>query len=140
MILCTGLVYPSAFAGDDSSDAHIANTLSVLFKMIDEKAVNANDYQQATFIYNGMPVTAFKSNTSSWVGFFKNLSASDLPATAFSAIKTEYKNYNIENVTMYFSNAGDLSYFTEIILNKNCIILKIDASGSIKVFNCTSRK
>lgn len=135
LMLCTSFIYLTAFAEDDSSDAHIANTLTVLFKMIDENTMNANNYQQTTFVYNGMPVTAFKCKTSNWVGFFKQLSAKDLPANALNAIENEYKNYSIVNVTMYFSNEGDIDYFAEINLNKQCIILKIDAPGSIKVFN-----
>jgi len=108
--------------------------------MIEADAINANDYQQASLVYNGMPVTVFKSNTSGWIGFFKKLSANDLPANAEKAINTQYKNCNIKNVTMYFIKAGDVNYFAEITLNKNCIVLKINAAGSIKVFNCTIRK
>ena len=135
LIFSTALISLTAFAEDDSSDAHIANTLNVLFKTMDENLMNANNYQQTTFVYNGMPVTAFKCKTSNWVGFFKQLSENDLPEKALSIINTEYKNYSVKNVTMYFSNEGDIDYFAEILLNKQCIILKIDASGSIKVFN-----
>ena len=133
-------MYPSAFAGDDSSDAHIANALPVLFKTVDENLMNANDYQQTTLVYKGMMVTAFKSKTSSWVGFFKKIEVNDLPANADAVIAKTYKDYSIENVTMYLNTAGEINYFAELTEDKKCIILKIDAGGSIKVFNCMQHK
>jgi hypothetical protein len=137
MILSTGLIYPAAFADDDSINAHLAHTLSLIFKITDSNySVNANDYQQSNFTYNGMPVTAFKSKTSNWVGFFKKLSASDLPENALSVIKSKYKECIIENVTMYFNSETDISYFAEIVANNKCIVLKIQPSGHIKIFNC----
>lgn len=137
MILSSGLIYPAAFAADDNINAHLAHTLSLIFKITDSNyTVNANDYQQNNFIYNGMPVTAFKSKTSNWVGFFKKLSANDLPEKALSLIKSKYKECIIENVTMYFNSEIGISYFAELIANNKCIVLKIQSSGHIKVFNC----
>jgi hypothetical protein len=137
MVLSTGLIYPAAFAADDNINAHLAHTLSLIFKITDSNyLVSANDYQQSNFMYNGMPVTAFKSKTSNWVGFFKKLSASDLPENALSLIKSKYKECIVENVTMYFNSETDISYFAEIVANNKCIVLKIQPSGRMKIFNC----
>jgi hypothetical protein len=137
IVFTIGLVYPAAFAGDDSINAHIARTLYMMFKMPNMNCfVNANEYKQKTFVYNGMQVTAFKSKTSNWAGFFKKLSAQDLPENALSAIKSKYKSGTIENVMMYFDVNADVSYFTEISMNNKYIILKIQPSGEIEIFNC----
>ena len=82
VFLCSGLIYATAFAADDSINAHIAHTLYLIFKITDSNClVNANDYHQTNLVYNGMAVTAFKSK-SGWVGFFKKLNAGDLPVNA----------------------------------------------------------
>ena len=136
MILCTAFISPATFAGDDSITSHIHNTLNLLFKITDSgNLINANDYQQITFVYNGMPVTAFKNKTSGWLGFFKKLAVDDLPGNAVSSITTKYKNCKIKNVIMYFNSQADLYYFAEIILNNKCIVLKIQPSGHVQVFN-----
>jgi hypothetical protein len=137
MLFCTGLVFPAAFGGDDSMEIHLANTLYVLFKMTDANCLmNSNDYHERTFVYNGMPVTAFKSKTSAWVGFFKKLSKNDLPQNAQVYIKSEYSDWTIDNVAMFFDNDTEICYFAEITQNKEHLILKIEPSGSIKVFTC----
>ncbi len=135
LLLWTGLI-STGHAGEDSVDIHIANTIFVFFKTMPGNDVNANDYQQADFLYKGMQVKGFKSKISNWVGFYKKISQEDLPAGALSMIK---KNYSIENAIMYFNNAGEIYYFAEVFKDKKNLILKIDASGNIKVFNCTHR-
>src|SRR6187397_1427685 len=118
--LAAGLV-SGAFAGDDSINAHVNNTLHLLFKITDSNyMVNANNYQQKTFVYNGMPVTAFKNKTSGWHGFYKMLSPDDLPENAVSFIKSKYKDCIIKNATLYFNNEADLTYFAEIIVKNKC--------------------
>lgn len=134
-IFCTGII-SAGYAGDDSADAHIANTIIVLLKAVPYGFVNANDYQQADFLYKGMKVKGFKSKMSNWVGFYKKISQKDLPAGALIVVK---KNYSIENAIMYFNNAGEIYYFAEVFKDKKNFILKIDASGNIKVFDCTHR-
>lgn len=125
-----------AFAEDDSSSMHINNTLHLFFNITDNhRLVNANNYLQTTILYNGMPVTAFKNKISGWYGFFKKLSADDLPANAVSLIKNRYKNSTIINATLYFNNEANLTYFAEIMVNNKCTVLEIQPSGSIKVFS-----
>jgi len=135
-IVLTAGLFSGAFAGDDSINAHINNTLHLLFKITDNKyVVDANNYQQKTFVYNGMPVTVFKNKTSGWYGFYKMLSPGDLPENAVSFIKSKYKNCTIKNVTLYFNNEADLTCFAEIIVKNKCIVLKVKPSGSIQAFS-----
>jgi len=137
IVLSLGIINPAAFANDDSVTAHLANTLSMIFKMTDKNnLLNANAYHQTTIVYNGMALIAFKSNTSNWVGFFKPLSANDLPGEALNQIEKKYRDYKIENVTMYINSAGDINYFAEITVNKKYTVLKIEPTGHVKVFNC----
>jgi len=87
-----------------------------------------------TFVYNGMRVTAVKSKTSDWTGYFKKLSANDLPENAIIEINAKYGTGKIEKVIMYFNNAGDVYYFAKIIVHHKCVILKVQESGNTKVF------
>lgn len=125
------------FAGDDSINAHIAHTLYMIFKVPDQSCLaNINEYQQHSFVYNGIRITAFKSKTSNWAGFFKQLSAQNLPVDALSEIKSRFKGCVIENVAMYFNKDADISYFAKIALNNTYTILKIQPSGKMQVMNC----
>ncbi len=141
IIFCTGFIFNTAFAEDDSIDAHIANTLFVLFKITNTcDIVNANDYQQSTFVYNGIVVTAFKSKSTNWTGFFKKIPPENLPPSAVLQIKNMYKSCSIENATLYFNGDGDIIYYAEVIVSSKCIVLKIQPSGDVKVFDCMNRK
>jgi len=135
LALCTLLISPQAYAGDDNIKAHISNTLSVLFQLANKKGLNANDYQLKSFVYEGMPITTVKSKTSAWVGYFKKIPANDLPFKAVARIKNRYKAAKIDKVIMYFTNEAEIKYFAEIIINNKCIVLKIQPSGNIKVFS-----
>lgn len=135
-IALTACIVSGAFAGDDSINAHINNSLHLLFKITgNHYQVNANNYQQKTFVYNGMPVTAFRNKASGWHGFFRILSPQDLPENAVSFIKSKYKQAIIKNVTLYFDNEAAVMYFAEIVLNNQPIVLKIQPSGLVKVFS-----
>jgi len=126
-----------AFANDDSIDAHLAKTLPVIFKMADETyLLNANAYYQTTVFYKGVPVIAFKSNTSNWVGFFKNLSAADLPQNSQVTIARNFHGCKIQQVSMYIGIDGDIYYFAELAGDKKRFILKIEVNGNVKRFNC----
>ncbi len=96
---------------------------------------NESDYQQKTIIYKGIHLTAFKSKTSGWTGFFKPLCQDDLPADVLKHIKISYAGCIIEHVLMYFDNNTAISYFAEIKTNSKCIFLRIQPSGQIKVFS-----
>jgi hypothetical protein len=132
-----GLICPAAFANDDSVSAHLATTLSMLFKITDNKnLLNANAYHQTTIVYQGMPIVAFKSNTSNWVGFFKKVSADRLPENAQVTIGRKYNDCRIKEVSMYINTDGDISYFAEITRNNKCTVLKIEPTGHVHEFNC----
>jgi hypothetical protein len=136
LILCiTFLGLAPTFANDDNVNAQLNKSLHMLFKLTDENSLtNATTYKQKSFVYNGMEVTAFKNETTGWLGFFKKLSVDNLPLNAVTSIQHKYKGCTIENVTMYFNSDAAISYFAEIISNNRCILLKIQPSGKIKVF------
>ncbi len=137
LIICISILgLPAAFANDDSVNAQLNKSLHLLFKLTDESSlINATNYQQKSFVYKGIEVTAFKNETTGWTGFFKKLSADDLPSNAVVSIEHKYKCCKIENVTIYFNNDAAISYFAEIVANNKCILLKIQPSGKIKVFS-----
>ena len=135
IILCAGFLPHTLFAESDNVRAHISNTLSMLLEMGRKKNINADQYVHSTLVYNGMRVTAVKSKTSGWIGYFKKLSANDLPDAAVKQINAKYKTGKIEKVIMYFNNAGEVNYFAKIILNHKCVILKVQESGYTKVFS-----
>lgn len=140
IVFCSGLAYPAAFAGDDSVDAHIERSLYIYFHMPYTKCLaNTTDYQQNNFVYSGIQITAFKSKTTTWAGFFKKLSAEDLPGNTLTNIKRKYDSCTIEKVTMYFNREGDISYFAVINTNQKNIVLQIKPSGETKVFGCTNQ-
>ena len=134
IILCIGFLPYTLFAGSDNVRAHISNTLSMLLEMGRKKNINAGQYVHSTFMYNGMRVMAVKSKTSDWIGYFKKLSANDLPETAVKQINAKYKTGKIEKVIMYFNNACEVNYFAKIIVHHKCVILKVQESGYTKVF------
>ncbi|HYK47503.1 MAG TPA: hypothetical protein VEV83_20140 [Parafilimonas sp.] len=128
-----------AFANDDSIDAHLAKTLPLIFKMTDETyLLNANAYYQTTVFFKGVPVTAFKSNTSNWVGFFENLSAADLPQNSQLTIARNFHGCKIQQVRMYIGIDGEIDYFAELARDKKSFILKIDVNGNVKRFSCNT--
>jgi hypothetical protein len=137
LILCILILgLPAAFANDDSVNAQLNKSLHLLFKLTDESnMVNATNYQQRSFVYKGIEVTAFKNETTGWIGFFKKLSVDDLPTNAVASIQHKYKGCKIENVTIYFNNDAAVSYFAEIVTNNKYILLKVQPSGKIKVFS-----
>ncbi len=137
LIVCISVLgLPAAFANDDSVNAQLNKSLHLLFKITDESGlINTNIYQQKSFAYKGIEVTAFKNETTGWTGFFKKLSADDLPSNAVATIQHKYKGCTIKDVTMYFNNNADVNYFAEIVTNTKCILLKIQPSGKIKVFS-----
>jgi hypothetical protein len=70
----------------------MSNTLSMLLEMGRKRNINAGQYVHSTFLYNGMRVTAVKSKTSDWIGYFKKLSANDLPDAAVKQIQCQIQN------------------------------------------------
>jgi len=140
MVFCCSIAFPAAFAGDDSIDAHIESSLYLYFHIPYTKCLaNTNDYQQSSFVYSGIQITAFKSKTTNWAGFYKKLSADDLPGNAITYIKEKYNNSTIEKVTMYFNREGDVSYFAVINTGHKNIVLQIKPSGETKVFGCKTQ-
>jgi hypothetical protein len=137
LILCISVLgLPAAFANDDNVNAQVNKSLHMLFKITDENGLtNATSYKQRTFVYKGIEVTAFKNETTGWLGFFKRLPVDNLPSNAVSSIQRKYKGCTIENATMYFNNDAAISYFAEIVSNNKRILLKIQPSGKIKVFS-----
>jgi len=135
IIFCIGFLPYTLFAGSDNVRAHISNTLSLLLEMGRKRNINAGQYVHSTFVYNGMRVMAVKSKTSDWTGYFKKLSANDLPDNAIKQINEKYKTGKIEKVIMYFNNAGEVNYFAKIIVHHKSIILKVQESGNAKVFS-----
>lgn len=133
-------MFTAVYAGDDSTDAHIANTILILLKEIHKSWVNTNDYQHASFVHKGMQVTGFKCKTSNWIGFYKKISSDNLPSNALLQLNDHYRKYCIGSTVMYFSTDGKILYFTEIKRNKKSIILKVGSSGEMSVFSCTQRK
>lgn len=137
IILSLG-IFSGALANDDSVNAHLANTLSLIFKTNDRKRLlDANAYYQTTIVYNGMAIIAFKSNSSDWVGFFKRLSSTDLPQKAQLDIARNFHGSRIHQVSMYINTDGDISYFAELSGSKKNFFLKIEADGTVKRFNCS---
>ena len=131
-------IFSGAFANDDSVNAHLANTLSMIFKTTEKNyLLNANAYYQTTIVYNGMAVVAFKSNNSDWVGFFKKLSSTDLPEKARLNIAKDFQGCEIQQVSMYINTDGDISYFAELSSHEKSFILKIEANGKVKRFDCS---
>ena len=135
IIFCIGFSPYGLFARADNVKAHISNTLSLLFEISRKRNINASRYMHTTFVYNGMRVTAVKSKTSDWTGYFKKLSANDLPENAIIEINAKYGTGKIEKVIMYFNNAGEVNYFAKITLHHKCVILKVQESGYTKVFS-----
>jgi len=133
--MCIGFLPYTLFAGTDTVGAHISNTLSMLLEMGRKRNINAGQYVHSTFVYNGMRVMTVKSKTSDWIGYFKKLSANDLPDAAVKQINAKYKTGRIEKVIMYFNNAGEVNYFAKITLHHKCVILKVQESGYTKVFS-----
>jgi len=135
IILSFGIL-SGTFANDDSVNAHLATTLSLMFKMTDKNyLLNANAYYQTTIVYDGMPVIAFKSNNSNWVGFFKRLSSTDLPQRARLNIAKNFHGRKIQQVSMYINTDGDITYFAELSGSKS-FLLKIEVDGTVKRFTC----
>jgi len=136
VIFCAVFISATAFAEDDSINTHIANTLFVLFKITNSATpVNANNYERYNYVYNGIVITAFTSKTTNWIGFFENLSATELPANALSQINSTFKNCTIQNAVIYFTDSADIIYYAEIKLQNKYIFLKIDSDGNVNVFD-----
>ncbi len=137
IIINIAFISPAVFANDDSINQHLANTVSIIFKMPGNNLVNTKAYYKKDFVYKGITVAAYKSNTCNWIGFFKQISLNDLSSATQKSIAKKYKNYSVIKVDMYIDANGHISYFAQLAGNRKCFILKIEPDNKMHIFNCS---
>src|SRR5689334_8647507 len=99
IILATLLVALSiaSFAGGNKADKKLLSDLQTTLNNSTQVQWNTtNDYNRATFSFNGKAVSAYYDlNDNSLIGFGFQLSESDLPKEVTDAIHKKYSDWSI---------------------------------------------
>lgn len=118
-------------------------------KVSDVKWTRSKYYDEATFMNNGAPLTAFYDSKSQLVGTTRHEKFADLPAKIQNSINNKYKEYAIGQVLYYQDNEQndtDMilfgrqfedadSYFVEVSKDAKNSLLQVAKNGDISYFS-----
>jgi hypothetical protein len=106
---------------------------------VDWKQVEGSELLQASFSYNGEAIKAFFDNDGQMVAATRYIRPQQLPLSIGRQVAQRYANYAIQpNVIEHESN-GLTSYYITLAGNKQDIVLKADADGSLSVYKKTKK-
>jgi hypothetical protein len=106
------------------------------------------NFEEAAFMNNGTPTTAYYDNDSQLVGTTVIKSFSDLPAKAQEHIRSHYQGYKPGDVILFDDNEvnetdmvlystafeDEDNYFVPLKNAKETIILKVNMAGEVSFF------
>jgi len=94
-----------------------------------------NDYNRATFSFNGKPVSAYYDlNDNSLIGFGFRLSQTELPKEVTDAIQKKYSDWSIVEGLLFIDENGYSSYYAQVHKGKSNLALKV-ANGRAFIFS-----
>lgn len=109
-------------------------------------------FDEASFVKDGKPMTAYYDNGAELVGTTSPADFSALPLSAQNNINKHYKGYSIDKVILYDDNEFNVSdmmmygmtvsdednYFVELSKGPKAIVLEVTMDGDVSYF--TQRK
>jgi len=109
-------------------------------------------FDEASFVKEGKPMTAYYNNQAELVGTTSPASFSDLTMKAQNDIKKHYPDYTIDRVILFDDNESTESdmviygsvisdednYFVELSKDQKTVVLKVTLDGEVSYF--TDRK
>jgi len=138
IILATLLVALSiaSFAGGNKADKKLVSDLQTALKSSTQVQWNTtNDYNRATFSFNGQPVSAYYDlNDNSLIGFGFRLSQTELPKEVTDAIQKKYSDWSIVEGLLFIDENGYSSYYAQVHKGKSNLALKV-ANGRAFIFS-----
>jgi hypothetical protein len=138
IILATLLVALSiaSFAGGNKADKKLLSDLQTTLKSSTQVQWNTtNDYNRATFSFNGKPVSAYYNlNDNSLIGFGIRLSPTEMPKEITDAIQKKYGDWSITDGLIFVDEYGYVNYFAQVHKGKSNLALKV-ANGHAFIFS-----
>jgi len=138
IILATLLVALSiaSFAGGNKADKKLFSDLQATLKNSAQvQWSSTNDYNRATFNFNGKPVSAFYDlNDNSLIGFSIRFALSELPAEITEAIKKKYSDWSVVDALLFIDEYGNANYFAQVHKGTADLALKV-SDGHTSIFS-----
>jgi len=137
-ILATILVALSfaTFAGGKNEDKKLLADLQAALKASTQVYwTNKNEFNKATFSFNGKNVSAFYNESdNSLVGFSIPLPLAELPQPMADAISKKYSDWKIVAAILFVDSRASLNYFAHVQKGKVNLAIKI-ANGKAFIFD-----
>jgi hypothetical protein len=126
----------ASFAGGEKADKKLLSDLQTTLKSSAQVQWNTtNDYNRATFNFNGKPASAYYDlNDNTLIGFGIRLSQSELPKEVTGAIQKKYSEWSIVDALLFIDEYGYVNYFAQVHKGKSNLALKI-ANGRAFIFS-----
>jgi hypothetical protein len=137
IILATLLVALSiaSFAGGNKDKKLLSDLQTTLKSSTQVQWSTTNDYNRASFSFNGKPVSAYYDlNDNSLIGFGINLSLTELPKEMTDAIQKKYSDWSIVDALLFVDEYGYVNYFAQVRKGKSNLALKI-ANGRAFIYS-----
>jgi hypothetical protein len=138
IILATLLVALSiaSFAGGNKADKKLLSDLQTTLKSsTNVQWKTTNDYNRATFSFNGKPVSAFYDlNDNSFIGFGFRLNETEIPKEVKDAIQKKYSDWSIVDGLLFIDEYGYANYFAQVHKGKSDLALKV-ANGHAFIYS-----
>jgi hypothetical protein len=125
----------TSFAGGNKADKKLLSDLQSTLKNSSQVKWNStNNYNQATFNFNGKPVSAFYDlNDNSLIGFGIHFPQSELPKEVTDAIQKKYSEWSIVDAMLFIDEYGYINYFAQVRKGKNNLALKV-SNGRASIY------
>ncbi len=136
IILATALVALStaSFAGGNRDKKLLYDLQTTLSYSRQVQWTSTNNYTQASFSFNGKPVSAYYLNDNTLIGFGIRSSQSELPREVSDAIGKKFSNWTIIDAMLFIEANGDVYYYVHVRKGKTNLALKI-ADGRAYIFS-----
>src|SRR4051812_9763760 len=106
----------ASFAGGNKADKKLLSDLqSTLRNSAHVQWSSTNNYNRATFNFNGKPVSAFYDlDNNSLIGFTIRFAQDELPAEITDALKKKYSDWSIVDALLFIDEYGYVNYFAQV--------------------------
>jgi len=126
----------TTFASGKTNDKQLLNDLQTALKSATQvKWSTKADYNQATFSFNGKPVSAFYDPTeNNLIGFSIHYKIDELPKEVSDAIVKKYGDWTVTDAMMFIDANAQVNYFAQVQKGKGNLALKI-VNGHASIYS-----
>ena len=136
LILATILVALSfaSFAGGKKEDKKLLADLQATLKASTQvQWTNKNEYNKATFNFNGKTVSAFYDDNG-LIGFSIQTPPTELPQQVSEAISKKYSGWKVVDAILFIDQYANTNYFAQVQKGKINLAIKI-ANGRAFIYD-----